>query len=174
MKLSLIAALSENRVIGKNNQLPWHLPEDLKLFKQLTMGKPIIMGRQTFESIGRPLPGRLNLILSRQTSHYLHNLEEKYSNILVFQSLEALFNNALFSDSSIDPEVFVIGGSQVYKACLPWVHRLYLSRIPGYYEGDSFFPNLNWEEWSLIKSEPNLGFVFEIWEKKGGNFCEQV
>jgi dihydrofolate reductase len=135
MRLALIAALARNRVIGIGNHLPWHLPADLTRFKALTMGKPILMGRRTFESIGRPLPGRRNLVLTRDSSFDVAGCE-------IARSLdEALM---LVGDA---PEVMVIGGAQLYTECLPRAYRLYLTHVETEPEGDAFFPILDPGEW---------------------------
>ncbi|MBV2129060.1 type 3 dihydrofolate reductase [Arsukibacterium indicum] len=129
MKVAMIAAMANNRVIGKNNQMPWHLPADLKHFKAVTLGKPVIMGRKTFESIGRPLPGRRNLVISRTNPEQLQGVEW-------FNSLEQAL--AAASDS---PEVMVIGGGEIYKQCLPLASTLYLTEIELVVDGDAYFPD---------------------------------
>ncbi|HVV68614.1 MAG TPA: dihydrofolate reductase [Gammaproteobacteria bacterium] len=128
MHISLIVAMSSNHVIGINNRLPWHLPADLKHFKELTWGKPIIMGRKTYESIGKPLPGRRNIIVS-------HNTQLKIADCEVVSSLEAAF--ALVATA---PEAMVIGGAQLFKAAAEYADRLYLTIIHATFEGDSFLP----------------------------------
>lgn len=138
--LSMIVAMSKNRVIGRDNQLPWHLPADLKHFKAVTMGKPIVMGRKTFESIGRPLPGRTNVVLTRD-KHWTAE------GVLVFSSIE----DAL-KDLSDEEEVMVIGGSQIYTALLPKAGRLYLTEIDLIVtDGDAFFPELSSSEWKEVE-----------------------
>ena len=134
MLISLIVAMSQNRIIGKDNQLPWHLPNDLKHFKKITLGKPIIMGRKTYDSIGRPLPDRQNLVISRSKvaipgCDVVHTLE---------QSL------VLTRDHE---EVMIIGGAQVFEQVLPLAHRMYLTFIDAEFEGDVFFPEWNEAEW---------------------------
>lgn len=141
MKLSAVVAMSENRVIGKDNQLPWHLPADLRHFKQITMGKPILMGRKTFESIGRALPGRTNIVITRD-SHF------NAPNCLVVNSIET----ALVSAGDQE-EVFVIGGAQLFQQMLAQIQRLYLTVIHKNFDGDAFFPELNMNEWREIKHE---------------------
>lgn len=129
--ISLIAAMSKNRVIGVDNQLPWHLPADLKHFKALTLNKPIIMGRKTYESIGRPLPKRRNIIISRQAGYIVENCD-------VYSTLEAAF--AATHDAE---ETMVIGGANVYQQALPLADRIYLTIVDTTLEGDAYFP-----EWS--------------------------
>lgn len=138
MIIALIVAMDEARVIGKNNALPWHLPADLKHFKQLTMGKPIIMGRKTFESIGKPLPGRTNIIITRDTQYQVDNCR-------VVHSLKEAFSAAEGAD-----EVMIIGGSQLFEQALPVAERIYLTEIHARFEGDTCFPELMQGEWREI------------------------
>lgn len=138
--ISLVAAMSKNRVIGKNNTMPWHLPADLKHFKSVTMGKPIIMGRKTFESIGKPLPGRRNIVVTHQ--------EKEFPGCDVFHSLE----EALKSVAS-EPEVMIIGGANVYAQVLPKVQRMYLTFIDLDVDGDAFFPAWDESQWREVSSE---------------------
>ena len=130
-KLSIIVAMSSNRAIGVNNTLPWHLSEDLKHFKSLTTGHTIIMGRKTYESIGRPLPNRRNIVVSR-------NLNTFYDGVEIVHSLEDAF-----SISSNDEEVFIIGGSNIYEQSLNLVEYLYITEIAKAFEGDAFFPEID-------------------------------
>ncbi|MCX7125692.1 MAG: type 3 dihydrofolate reductase [Gammaproteobacteria bacterium] len=141
MKISLIVAKSRNNVIGNNNQLPWHLPADLKHFKTITMGKPIIMGRKTFDSIGKPLPGRRNIIISRQQNFYIDGCE-------IFHSI----NDAL-SAVKTEKEVMIIGGTNLFLQVLPIAERIYLTVIDADFEGDAFFPQLDYAQWLLISEE---------------------
>lgn len=135
MTLSIIVAMTDERVIGKNNQLPWHLSADLKRFKKITMGHPIIMGRKTYESIGKPLPGRQNIVVSK-------NPEYRAEGVTVAAGLcEALA--ACEQDSN---EQFVIGGAALFEAALPQAHRLYLTLIHHPFKGDVFFPALKLEK----------------------------
>lgn len=141
--LSAIAALSENRVIGLNNQMPWHLPADLKHFRTITSGHPILMGRKTFESIGRPLPNRTNIILTRDT-HY-----QAEGCIVINNPDDALtlVNNINQS------EIFIIGGAEIYQLLLPKVTRLYLTEIHHQFQGDTFFPELDKTAWREVSRE---------------------
>lgn len=129
MIISMVAAMAANRVIGKGNKMPWHLPADLRHFKQVTMGKPVIMGRKTFESIGRTLPGRRNIIVSRSLSRDDNNAEWVSS---LQQAFSLLQQHA---------EVMVIGGGEIYRQCLPLAQRLYLTEIELETEGDAYFPD---------------------------------
>jgi dihydrofolate reductase len=142
MNITLIAAMSENRVIGKDNQLIWHFPEDLKHFRKRTSGHHVIMGRKTFESVGRPLPKRINIIITRQTDYVAEGC-------LVAHSLEeaiALVEN--------DEQPFIVGGAEIYKQALDLANSIELTVIHGVYEGDSFFPELNDSIWKLARAEP--------------------
>ncbi|MAM71337.1 MAG: type 3 dihydrofolate reductase [Gammaproteobacteria bacterium] len=144
MKLAVIVAMAKNRVIGINNKLPWHLSEDLKYFKRVTMGKPIIMGRKTFESIGRPLPGRSNIVVSR-------NPDYQHENIKVVHSLEEakeLAENICFIDGM--DEAMVIGGEELYRQALPMSDMLYLTEVHAEVKGDAFFPHFEPGEWEEI------------------------
>lgn len=141
MKLALIWAMSKNRTIGRNNALPWHLPEDLKYFKRVTMGKPIIMGRKTWESIGRPLPGRTNIVITRDMSFHadgvkiVHTLDEA----LALAEKISLIDGA--------EEAVVIGGAEIYALALPKADRLYMTQVHAEVEGDAHFPPFNLNEW---------------------------
>lgn len=135
MNLNLIVAIDENNGIGKNNQLPWHLPADLKHFKTLTTGHPIIMGRKTFDSIGKPLPNRQNIIISRQTDLKIEGAE-------VVHSLEGAIELCKNKE-----EVFIIGGSQVFKQALPLAHKLYLTIIYHLFNADTYFPEIDTDRW---------------------------
>ncbi len=154
--VSLIAAVARNRAIGKDNQLLWHLPEDMKHFRETTRGKPVIMGRKTWESLPesfRPLPGRKNIVVSRNPAY-----EAPGANVAA--SLEAAL--ALVGDA---PEVFVIGGEQIYRAALEFCDRLYLTEVDISPEADAFFPEVNpaiWQEVERRQSEastPPCSFV---------------
>ena len=129
-QISLIAALSENRVIGKDNTLPWHIPEDLKHFKEVTSGHPVIMGRKTFESIGRLLPKRLNIVVSRDPAY-------KVEGATMANSLDKAIEIATNYDAN---EVFVIGGGQIFEQSMAFADRLYLTVVHTEIEGDAFFP----------------------------------
>ncbi|MCM3387021.1 type 3 dihydrofolate reductase [Ureibacillus chungkukjangi] len=140
--ISLIVAHDKNRVIGYENKMPWHLPGELQYFKEQTMGKPMIMGRKTFDSIGRPLPGRRNIVITRNENYIAEGIE-------VVTSLEEALR--LAGDVA---EVMVIGGEQIFKIVLPIADRLYITHIEHEFNGDTFFPTYG-DGWSLIsKSEP--------------------
>ncbi|WP_442594337.1 dihydrofolate reductase [Neobacillus sp. D3-1R] len=143
--ISFVWAMDENRVIGKNNQLPWHLPEDLKFFKRVTMGHPVAMGRKTHESIGRLLPGRENIVITR-------NKEYECDGCTMFYSLDEFISYC----ESKDEEVFVIGGAEIFRELLPVVDRLYLTMIYDEFEGDTFFPEFSLNDFELVSKERGI------------------
>ncbi len=128
MIISMIAAMADNRIIGKDNQMPWHLPADFAWFKRSTMGKPVIMGRKTYDSIGRPLPGRLNIVISRDPDLHLEG-------VTTVTSVEQAMVVAKDAE-----EVMIIGGGSIYQSCLPMAKRLYLTFIDAKLDGDTQFP----------------------------------
>jgi dihydrofolate reductase len=134
--ISLIAAVDENFGLGVNNQLLCHLPADLKHFKQLTLGKPVIMGRKTFDSIGRPLPGRLNIVLSKSVADI--------EGVIVVNSLQKALDQVI-----LNPEVMIIGGALIFEQALPLAQRIYLTIIKHTFNADVFFPNLDTSSWVL-------------------------
>lgn len=129
MIISMIAAMADNRIIGKDNQMPWHLPADFAWFKRCTMGKPVVMGRKTYESIGRPLPGRLNIVISRDASLSIEGVTTVTS---IEQALEV---------AGEVEEVMIIGGGAIYAACLPMANKLYVTHIEAEIDGDTQFPD---------------------------------
>ena len=141
MLVSIIAAMDRNRLIGNNNQLPWHLPADLAHFKKLTIGKPIIMGRKTYESIGRPLPGRTNIVVTRTASFQAEG-------VFVANSLQQALEHAASAD-----EVMIIGGSAIYELALPRADRLYITYVENSYQGDAWFPEIDSEQWDIVATE---------------------
>ncbi|MCS0672117.1 dihydrofolate reductase [Cytobacillus firmus] len=160
--ISLMWAMDQNRVIGKDNKLPWHLPEDLKFFKRTTMGHPIAMGRKTWDSIGRPLPGRENIVITRNKSF-------SCKGCTVVNTVEELLK---YSGVKED-EIFVIGGAEIFKAILPAADRLYLTMIYDQFAGDTYFPELDMSEWDLLSREKGTrdeknpyDFEFLIYKRK--------
>jgi dihydrofolate reductase len=141
VKLSIIVAMGRNRVIGHNNSLPWHLPADLQHFKAVTMGKPILMGRKTWESIGRPLPGRTNIVITRDPAY-------RAEGCVVVHDIAAALAAATGHD-----EVMVIGGAEFYRQVLPQADTLYLTCVDGEFAGDTFFPAINDADWCEVDSE---------------------
>jgi dihydrofolate reductase len=140
-RVSLLVAATENGVIGRNNGMPWHLPDDLKHFRALTLAKPVLMGRRTFESIGRPLPGRTNLVLTRTPNW-------SAAGVTVVADLEAALQAA-----GPAPELVIAGGAQVYALALPRATRIYLTRIHAVIEGDTRLPDINLQEWQETARE---------------------
>ncbi|HBA36217.1 MAG TPA: dihydrofolate reductase [Gammaproteobacteria bacterium] len=139
MTLAMIMAMDRNRLIGKDNGLPWHLPADLKYFKQVTMGKPIIMGRKTFESIGRPLPGRVNIVVTRSPEWHQDGCETA-------NSLKHAIKLARQSTENTD-EIMIIGGASLCQEAMPYVQTLYLTIIDHAFEGDTWLDSFHEEEW---------------------------
>ena len=148
MRKAIIVAMARNRVIGKNNALPWYLPGDLKYFKQVTMGKPVIMGRKTFESIGRPLPGRLNVVITRNPDW------QAPEGVLVVTSLaDALVKAEAQALIEGGDEVMIIGGGQIYAEALPLTERLYLTQVHADVSGDAYFPEVDLDSWQELGRE---------------------
>lgn len=141
MKISLIVAMAENRVIGVDNRMPWHLSADLKRFRKITSGNPIMMGRKTHESIGRPLPDRMNIVLTRDSSYQAQGC------IVVHNPKEAM----RAADEAA--ELMVIGGAGLYREFLPLADRIYLTLIYRAFDGDTFFPTIDWTEWREVARE---------------------
>jgi dihydrofolate reductase len=165
MIISLIVAVSRNGVIGVDNQLPWHLPDDLRYFKSVTMGKPLIMGRKTHESIGRPLPGRANIVLTRDR-------QWTADGVVVVNDLDAAIAAAKRAcDASNVDEVMIIGGEQIYKMTLGTAHRLYLTEVDADVEGDAFFPAMDTQQWyksreQLPENTEAYRYRFVVLERK--------
>ena len=165
-RLAVIVAVADNGVIGRDNSLPWHLPEDLRYFRRITMGKPIVMGRRTFESIGRALPGRTNIVISR-------NGQFAPPDVLLVASLEeALSLAGRLADEQGAEEVVVIGGAQIYDLALPRADRLYITRVHAPVEGDAVLPPVDWTQWAKTSCErhPATGdnpydFSFEVYDR---------
>jgi dihydrofolate reductase len=164
MKVALIVAVSQNRVIGRDNQLPWHLPEDLQYFKSVTMGKPILMGRKTFDSIGRPLPGRANIVITRDLSWTAEG-------VVVVHSLDDAIAAGKEACTMTDcDEIMIIGGAQIYHDSLPMADKLYLTKVEAVVEGDAFFPQIDSNQWQKIAEKKPAAvdeypYQFEILER---------
>ncbi len=164
MILSFIVAVSENNAIGRDNNLPWNLPEDLKFFKRTTMGKPVVMGRKTYEALGKPLPGRQNIVLSRQKDLVLPE------GVLLFDNVQ---DSVAWLEKGDFGEVFIIGGGIIFEQALPLAERLYITRvhttIP---DADAFFPDIDHTHWKLTWEEPHnadekhaYAFTFQQFER---------
>lgn len=158
MMVSLIAAIGKNGELGKDNKLLWSLPEDLKLFKNLTTGHHLIVGRKTFESIGRALPNRISVVISSKP-------RPNSENLIFVASLESALE---FCQKSGDPEVFVIGGGTIYSKALEQniVDKMYISRVDYSGPADTFFPAIDKNQFNLLSTEPYQTFSWEVWEKK--------
>jgi dihydrofolate reductase len=139
--ISLIAAIAENKVIGKDNRLVWHLPVDMRFFKNTTMGHTLIMGRKTFESFGKPLPGRKSIVITRQKDY-------RYEGVKVVHSLDEAIKAA-----PVDEEVFIAGGAEIYRQAMPLCERMYLTIVHHDFEGDTWFPPIDYGQWKLLSSE---------------------
>lgn len=157
--ISLMVAHDPNGVMGVNNDLPWHIPEDLKYFKETTMGKAMVMGRKTYESIGRPLPGRLNIVITRNPDYQAEGVE-------VVQSLDKAIEIA----REYAEEVMIIGGAEIFKRSMPLADRLYITEVHEEYDGDTFFPSYQ-EDWEVIKktdqmtSKTGTTFTYLVYER---------
>lgn len=163
--ISFIVAMDKNCLIGSNNNLPWVLPDDLKRFKKITMGHPIIMGRKTYESIGKPLPGRKNIILTR-------NKGLSFEGCTVFHSTNDLMDYCLCQSE----EFFVIGGAEIFKIFLPYVDKLYITKINDEFSGDVYFPELDWSKFQPITREKGMkdkknpyDYEYVLYEKMTNN-----
>ncbi len=143
MVLSAIVAIAENNVIGKDQDLIWHIPNDLKRFKNITNGHCIIMGRKTYESIGKALPNRTNIIITRQNNYLAKGC-------IIVSSLEAAIAKA---KSENEDEAFIIGGAEIYRQSLPIIDKLYLTKVHESFDGDTFFPDINLTNWKLVYQE---------------------
>ena len=166
MNISLIVAASENNASGNNNQLLWHLPNDLKFFKNTTWGMPVIMGRKTYLSMaGEPLPGRYNIVITRQKDHGIQR-----DDVWVVGSVEEALAKAAETDCK---EAFIAGGGQVYQLFLPLAHKIYMTRVHAVLEGDTFFPAINEAQWEKVynldfQSDDRHAYAysFQTWIRK--------
>jgi dihydrofolate reductase len=163
MYLSQVVAASTNNVIGKNNQLLWNLPNDTKFFKNTTWGFPAIMGRKTFESLGKPLAGRTNIIITRQQ-------QWKPEGAIVVSNIDEAIAAAAETDAK---EAFIIGGGEIYKQTLPLVQRVYLTRVHAIVEGDTTFPEISEKEWELLSQldfnadeKHAYAYSFQVWQRR--------
>lgn len=159
--VAMIAAVAENGVIGHGNSIPWRLPSDFAHFKRMTLGKPLIMGRKTFESIGRPLPGRTNIIVSRQEGY-------QPDGVLVISSLEAALDHAQeIAKADRANEVMIGGGAEIYRQAMPFADRMYLTQVALEPEGDAFFPAIDFDKWTpggeiSVTRHPNDSAAFRV------------
>lgn len=163
MNIALVVAAAENNVIGKNNQLLWRLPNDMKFFRNTTWGMPVIMGRKTYESLGKPLAGRTNIIITRQQHWQAPGAQ-------VVSSLEESLAAAADTDAK---EAYVIGGGEIYALALPLANRIYLTRVHTSLEGDTYFPEFSQQEWTLLSNldfpadeKHAYAYSFQVWGRK--------
>ena len=164
MVLSFIVAASDNNAIGRHNQLPWHLPEDLKFFKRTTLGKPVIMGRKTFESLGKPLPGRLNIVLSQKGDIVLPE------GVLLYKELAEAIEKV---ETEAADEAFIIGGGKIFELAMPVVDRMYITRVhTTINDADAFFPVIDHSHWKLVSDEAHdtdekhkFAYTFQKYER---------
>jgi len=154
MRIVIIAAVGRNRAIGIGNRLPWRIPEDLARFKELTMGNAIVVGRSTFESIGRPLPGRINIVLTRRD-------DWSHDGVRTAGSLEESLEIA----EEEGQDIFISGGAEVYKEALKIADRMELTEVDEEPEGDTFFPSVDWSSWKETAREPHQGFAFVTYDR---------
>ncbi len=161
--ISLIVAAAENNAIGKNNQLLWHLPNDLKFFKNTTWGMPVIMGRKTFESVNKPLPGRFNIVITRQADWTVDH-------VIAAKDLNGALEKAGETNCN---EIFIIGGGEIYKQAIEMADKIYLTRVHTTINGDTFFPELNDNKWQLISKQEfaadekhAFAYSFQTWTRK--------
>jgi len=164
ISVGMMLAMDKNKLIGKDNDMPWHIPGEQAYFKQVTMGKPIIMGRKTYESIGRPLPGRANIVVTR-------NPEWSADGVVVVSSLsEAIDLAAQLAGEEVD-EVMIIGGATLCREAMPITERVYLTYIDYAYEGDTYFDSFNWSDWQELSRQDNqhegLAYSYFVLERAG-------
>ncbi len=149
--LKIIVAVARGGVIGCKGMMPWHLPEDLAYFKRTTMGSAVIMGRKTYESIGRPLPGRVNVVVSRSVD---------------FQPVGVCVYHSLPEAVAAYPDAFVIGGAEIYRQALPMAGRLHVTRIDADFQGDTYFPVFDLSDWQLVSSERlGINTTVEVYDR---------
>jgi len=166
MIISLLVAASDNNVIGKNNQLLWHLPNDMKYFKNISWAMPIIMGRKTFESLGnKPLNGRINIIMTSRKE-----LNSSYENLQIATNIKEAMAKAEATDCK---EVFVIGGGEIFKEFFSIADKIYVTRVHANLEGDTYFPAIDESKWKMVSSNPfpadekhKYAYDFQVWERK--------
>lgn len=162
MTISFVVAAANNNVIGKDNQLVWNLPNDMKFFKNVTWGMPVVMGRKTYEALGKPLPGRKNIILTRQA-------DWKAAGTVAVKS----FDDAVLLVKEMDvKEMMVIGGGEIFKMLMPKASRIYMTRVDAAPEGDAFFPEIDPKEWKLVSRKDHqvdikhaYNYSFQVWER---------
>lgn len=163
MLISLVVAATENNVIGKDNKLLWHLPNDMKFFKNTTWAMPVIMGRKTFDALGKPLSGRINIVITHQKAW-------KAQGAKAVKNMDEAIREASHADAK---EAFVIGGGEIFKQSMARAHKIYLTRVHAVLEGDTFFPEIKEIEWKLVSNldfeadeKHVFAYSFQVWERK--------
>ena len=163
MVLSHLVAASENNVIGRKNVIPWHLPTDLKFFKNKSWGMPVIMGRNTYESLDKPLQGRINVVVTTKEDWHRDD-------VTVAHSIKMAIDKACESDCN---EIFIIGGGEIFKQSIDIVNRIYMTRVHTILEGDTFYPSIDTNKWTLISEDPHpaddkhtFAYTFQLWESR--------
>ncbi len=161
-EIALVVAASTNNVIGKDNSLVWHLPNDMKFFKNVTWGFPVVMGRKTFQELGKPLKGRVNIVITRQADW---SVEE----VITAGSLDGAMRSATETNAK---KIFVIGGGEIYRQAISIADTIYITRVHGEFEGDAFFPEIDENEWKLISNEDfpvdekhAYAYSFQVWKR---------
>jgi dihydrofolate reductase len=167
MILSFVVAASDNNVIGNNNELPWHLPNDLKFFKNTTWAMPVIMGRKTFESFGKPLSGRTNIVITTQK-------DWTTDGVIVANDLDSAIKAGAATDAK---ELFIIGGGKIYRDTFHQVDKIYITRVHAELEGDTFFPQINPDAWTLVSNldfnpdeKHKYAYSFQLWKRSESGF----
>lgn len=161
--ISLIVAMDENNLIGNNNTMPWSIPEDLNLFKEITTDNIVIMGRKTFQSIGKPLPNRVNFVLSKNTNIF-------HKDIKIFNCPDNALKEALFLQKITNKKIFIIGGKTIYEHFLPLVSEFHFSYIKGTFSGDTFFPEINTTDFHIANRREFKDFIYVHYVKNTCNF----
>lgn len=163
MKISLVVAAAENNAIGKNNKLLWRLPNDMKFFKNTTWGMPVVMGRKTFESLGKALPGRTNIVITRQG-------DWQAADTTVVKSLQEAIDTGAATDAR---EVYIIGGGEIYRQAMDMANEIVITRVHASFDADTYFPDIKEEEWKLVSNkdfEPDekhaYAYSFQVWKRK--------
>lgn len=162
-RVSAIAAMAKNRAIGQSNQLPWDYPEDMKFFREKTKGSILIMGRKTFDSLGKPLPGRYHVVITRSP------LQSDFANVVYVKDLSAALDVAEKKVASYGPEIFIAGGAEIYRMAMGTCDRIYLTVIDKEFPGDAFFPDVPATQWTLTENRRSVtspDLSFQIWDKK--------
>ena len=168
MIINHIVAMTKDNVIGLDGKMPWHLPEDLQYFKKTTMGWPVIMGRKTFESIGRPLPGRLNIVLSTNPDYQAKGVQVASGFEEAKKLAERFFQTQSMLETGRNPEkqIFIIGGQKLYSSTLDQADRLYITEVEGSFKGDTWYPKIDPDSFTLQSTRPGESVKFSVYDRK--------